>query len=458
MSYFHSYFLKNNTLIKNSPVNTSKNPTTEIYYGRGLSRFIFMVDFDNLQNKITNGDLVIDSNTKHYLKMTNTVIGDPKLIGQDKSNGRERGTSFKLVLFEINEEWDEGVGYDYEFIENNDKFGNKVYDERPSNWFKSDTVTEWLTEGVFSSGSTIVSTIHFDNGNENINIDITNYVNGIILSGNTNYGLGIKFDEPFESINNLENEQSVSFFTKYTQTFFEPYVESVFEDRIEDNRQNFIAERLNNLYLYVTKGTNFYDLDNLPTVDILNSLNTPISGLTNLTTIKIRKGIYKVSFGITGQLCDGKRFFFDKWKDLNIDGIPVGDITQKFVPKPFTFGYSIGENPTETQSYKIQFSGIKQNEKIIRGELKKIVLNLRSIQQSKTILFDEVSYRIFIKEGKTNVVVFDWTKTDNTNENSFFLDTSYLIPREYFLEFKSKTYTEEFFYDEYVKFEIISEK
>lgn len=458
MSYFRSYFLKNNTIIKDSNVNTAKNPTTEIYYGDGISRFIFKIDFTDLQNKVNNGDLVIDNNTRHYLKMTNTVIGDPKLIGNDKATGRERATSFDLVVFKIDESWDEGVGYDYEFIDYTNDFGDKIYDSRPSNWFNKTTLSGWTTQGIYSTGSTIIDTIHFNNGNEDIELDITNYVNGIILSGNTNHGLGLKFDSSLEVINNLNTEQSVSFFSKYTQTFFEPFVESVFDDRIEDDRQNFIAEKTNNLYLYVTKGTNYYDLDNNPTVDILNSSNIAISGLTGLTTTKIRKGIYKVSFGITGQLCDGKRFFYDKWKNLSIDGISIADVTQKFVPKPYTFGYTVGENPTETQSYKIQFSGIKQNEKIIRGELKKVVLNLRSIEQSKTILFDEVYYRIFIKEGKTNVIVYDWTKTDITNENSFFLDTSYMIPREYYMEFKAKTYTEEIFYNDYVKFEILSEK
>ena len=33
MSYFRSYFEKNNTILKNSYVNTAKNPTTEIFYG-----------------------------------------------------------------------------------------------------------------------------------------------------------------------------------------------------------------------------------------------------------------------------------------------------------------------------------------------------------------------------------------------------------------------------------------
>ena len=90
--------------------------------------------------------------------------------------------------------------------------------------------------------------------------DISDYVNGI-LTGNTNNGLGIAFSVLYQDLK-PEIDQSVSFFTKYTQTFFEPFVETVFDDTIEDNRSNFIENTLQNLYLYVTKGTNFYDLDN----------------------------------------------------------------------------------------------------------------------------------------------------------------------------------------------------
>jgi hypothetical protein len=455
MSIYRSYFEKNNTVLKKSYVNTAKNPTTEIFYGSLYSKFIFKVDLTDLKDKVDNGDLVIGAQTKHYLKMTNTVIGDSKLIGQSTGSGRNRATSFDLIVFEVPEFWDEGVGFDYEYT-NNDMLGNKTYDTRASNWFNRISTSGWTTEGVYT-GNTVVGTIHFDNGNENINLDITNYVNGIVLSGNPNNGLGISFDYPYLTMS-TDNDQSVSFFSKYTQTFFEPFVETVFNDRIDDNRESFIGERQNNLYLYVTKGTNYYDLDNNPTVDILNSSSLPISGLTGLTTTKIRKGIYKVTFGITGQLCDGKRFFYDKWKNLTIDGVQISDVIQKFVPKPFTNGYTFGTNPTDTNKFTLQFSGIKQNEKIKRGELKKIVINLRSISQLRTDLYEDVYYRIFVKEGKTNVIVYDWTQFDLTNENSFYLDTSYMIPREYFMEFKTKTHTEEIFYDEYVKFEIISEK
>ena len=464
MSYFRSYFEKNNTIIKDSLVNTSKNPTTEIFYGSGFSKFIFKVDFTDLQNKINNKDLIINQNTKHYLKLTNTIFGDETFLGAKRGTGRERATSFDLILFKINEFWDEGIGFDYSDQEYDFTAGNKTYDVRPSNWYNRTTLNTWTTNGIYDISPTIISgttfsdgLIHFDNGNENIDIDITDYVNGIILSGNTNHGLGLAFAVVYQDLEPAA-DQSVAFFTKYTQTFFEPFVESVFNDNIQDNRNNFIGGVEQKLYLYVTKGSNFYNLDNTPLVTIYDSTNTPIAGLSDLPTVQVKKGIYEVTFAITGVTCDGKKFFYDKWTDITIDNVSLSDVTQKFVPKPYTSQYSLGSNPTETVKYKIQYYGIKQNEKILRGELKKIVVYFKSISNFVNVLLDEVKYRIFIKEGHTDVIVHDWTLLDKTNENTFILDTSYLIPREYFIEIKGKSFGEEIFYPEHIKFEIVSEK
>ena len=292
-------------------VNTAKNPNTELIYGSTFSKFIFKVDFTDLKAKIDNGDFVINADTKHYLKMTNTIFGDESLLGQKNGKGRDRTSSFDLIVFKVTEFWDEGLGFDYEDEIYDFTRGNNTFNERPSNWFNRTTLDTWSSAGVYSV-PTIIDTVHFDNGNEDLVADITDYVNGIILSGNTNHGLGIAFAPLYEDIKS-EVDQSVAFFTKYTQTFFEPFVETVFQDRISDNRQNFIAEATQNLYLYVTKGSNFYDLDVNPTVDITDQSGTVLVGLNDLTTTKIRKGVYQVSFGLTGTLCVGKRFYFDKW-------------------------------------------------------------------------------------------------------------------------------------------------
>lgn len=456
MSYFRSYFEKNNTIIKNSQVNTAKNPTTEIFYGSGFSKFLFKVDFTDLISKVNSGEHVVTAGTTHTLHLTNTIFGDETFLGAKRGTGRQRTNSFDLILFQIPEFWDEGLGFDYEDGGYDFTTGNVTFDERPSNWYNRTTINEWTAEGVYGTNPTVIDTVHFDNGNEDLNVDITNYVNGII-TGNTNHGLGLAFAVVYQDLT-PEVDRSVAFFTKYTQTFFEPYVETFFDDRINDDRNNFVEKVNQNLYLYVTKGTNFYDLDTLPTVDILDSTNTIISGLSNLTSTKIRKGVYKITFGLDGVLCDGRRFFFDKWKGLSLDGVDISDVIQKFIPKPYTSLYTVGQNQTDLDRYVIQFFGIKQNEKVKRGEKRKIVVTFRSINNPVNSLFDEVYYRLFIKEGRTDVIVHDWTQIDVTNENSFTLDTSIYIPREYYMEIKGKTHNEEIFYNEHIKFEILSEK
>ncbi len=456
MSYFRSYFEKNNTIIKDSLINTAKNPTTEIFYGTGFSKFLFKIDFTDLISKVESGDYVIDENTKHTLHLTNCIFGDEGFKGQNRATGRDRATSFDLILFKIDEFWDEGVGFDYEDGGFDYTKGNKTYDQRPSNWYNRTTTNTWDNVGVYTTSPEIIQTINFDNGNENIDVDITDYVNGV-LTGDTDNGLGLAFSLIFEVLS-PDNDQSVSFFTKYTQTFFEPYVESFFDDRIEDNRSQFAVNISQNLYLYVTKGGNSYDLDELPTVDITDATNEPIFGLDELIVYKVRKGVYKVMFGIPINLCDGKKFYYDNWHNLSIDEVAIPDVIQKFVPKPYTSQYSIGANQTDYDRYKIQYFGIKQNEKIKRGEKRKVVVSFRSINDPKTVLFNDVFFRMYIKEGRTNVTIHDWTKMDMTNENSFMLDTSIYIPREYFIEIKGKIHDEEIFYNNEIQFEIISEK
>lgn len=456
MSYYRSYFKKNNTILKGLTINTAKNPNTEIFYGSGFSKFIFQIDVEGLINHVNNGNAVINDDTRHRLHIKNTIFGDEDLSGSIRGSGRQRTTSFDLILFRIPEYWDEGVGYDYEQVYDYSE-GNLTFDVRPSNWFNRTSISGWTSEGIYQSSPTILTTIHFDNGNEDVDVDITEYINDVINGDITDYGLGLAFDIPYEMVS-TDMDQSVSFFTKYTQTFWEPYLETVFDDTIDDHRDVFHIENDRNLYLYVTHLGNAYDLDENPVVDILDYNKLSISGLTNLPTVKVRKGVYKVTFGISGQLCDGKRFFYDKWCNLKIDGYELDCVTQRFIPKPFSQVFDIGQNQTDVTKYSVQIHGVGLNEKIKRGSTRKVSVKFKSIDTPIPQVLDEAYYRIYVKEGKTHVNVFDWTRMDRTNENSFVIDTSYLIPREYYVEIKARVNSMDVIYRDEIKFEIISEK
>jgi hypothetical protein len=81
--------------------------------------------------------------------------------------------------------------------------GDTAYSNGASNWVDAQTGIAWSSgTGTYSgspSGIT-VSTQHFDKGNENLEMDVTDYVNGL-LTGDTNYGLGIAFDRSYELLN-----------------------------------------------------------------------------------------------------------------------------------------------------------------------------------------------------------------------------------------------------------------
>jgi hypothetical protein len=111
------------------------------------------------------------------------------------------------------------------------------------------------------------------------------------------------------------------------------------------------------------------------------------------------------------------------------------------------------------QMENVQFIGrIKYKEKIKRGDVRKIVVNFRSINSPLPKIMDEAYYRIFIKECNVDVRLHDWTLLDSTNENFFTLNTSNYIPREYYVELKAKVNGDEIFYHDIIKFEILSEK
>jgi hypothetical protein len=48
--------------------------------------------------------------------MTNSSFFDRDLQAQKLLDGKQRTSSFDLVLFRINKLWDEGCGYDYQQV------------------------------------------------------------------------------------------------------------------------------------------------------------------------------------------------------------------------------------------------------------------------------------------------------------------------------------------------------
>jgi hypothetical protein len=430
MSIFRSYFKKNNTVIQGNYTNNSQNPVAEISYGtseKQMSRFIFDINLDNLLKNIQDRGLELNKINKHILHLTNTISTATEYVGKVSYSAEiQRASSFDLDLYAINEEWDEGSGYD--FIYNNIVISTA---EQASNWYNSKTDKPWLNEGSYVSGVTeIIGTQHFDKGCENIEIDITEHVNKI-LSGATSYGFGLKFSDNYENlITNLRN--AVAFHTKNTNTVYEPYLETIIDDEIYDNRKCFFLDENNELYLYLDKKylnknviVNFVDIN-----DFNGNLYKRID---SEDIIKVENGIYKIAINISSDDYPDNIIFNDIW-DLS-----VNDKNLKYVNDFYILSNNVVDEYYNPDNYHLSFKGLLDGESISTFENRKVVVDFKCLYpDGNALLLNNVEYRIFYRVGsKYEIDVIPFSKLNRTDKYYFFkLDTSWLIPQEYYIQLR----------------------
>jgi hypothetical protein len=486
MSIINSYFSRNNTIVYNTYVNTGRNPVTQLYYGDGgigspvgYSRFIFDLDLELLREKVLNGTISTGCTDQitHVLKMTNTSAFNEELLNTSMPDGSLRSTSFDLILFRIPpidfdetqpQYWDEGVGYD--FFDVPDVLGpNRAYSDRPSNWYQRTTIKNWQQQGIYNnrnlgpvpfSGLTILDIQHFEFGNEDIEFDMTDEINGVLNGSIINpAGWGIAYVPEIENLSGTTGTYSVGFFTRHTQTFYEPYLLTTYNDLIEDDRNNFTLGTSNKLYLYIYQDGEFKNLDENPLVTISDSNGTPITGLINLPTCLRTIGVYEVTIP---PLIGYKTpcMFTDTWSNLKLNGFPLSNSINEFTVYPTKKSIQIGTNTNDPAQYGFTYYGIKQNEKILNTDVRKVgVIIKQAYTTNKQLPNVDGQYRVYVREGQTEVIVQDWTKLNRTpNEYYFIFDTRDKIPNVYFIDMKVVTSGQVNVYRQQINFQIVNEK
>lgn len=500
MSILRSYFSKNNTIISNSYVNTGRNPVIQLNFGAsdyivpnyGFTRFIFDLDLSLLRESINSGAISTGctSAMTHTLKMTNTSSFDNELLNTFMSDSRRRATSFDLVLFRIPktsgdtglpQEWDEGVGYDYnDFnLAQNSAIGGqspltyvdpRAFSTRPSNWYQTTTISGWSENGIYDnkneglvnfSGLTIVARQHFQLGNEDLNMDMTDEINGILdgtITGITGWGLA--YVPQIENITGLTESYSVAFFSRHTQTFYQPFLQTTYDDLIRDDRNQFLKNQENKLYLYVYQNGDLVNLDNTPTVRIEDRNGAALSGMTGLTTCLRTKGVYEVIVPNGFQNSPTPCQYYDIWSGLTINGESLPNVTNSFTLQQYSAGIQIGPVSKEPQKYGFNFYGILQNEQILNTDIRKVGVTIKKAYTGQQLLLDvSAFYRIYVKEGTTEVLVQDWTPINRTpNEYYFIFDMRDKIPNQYYVDIQVNTSGEKDTYKKQLTFNIVNTK
>jgi hypothetical protein len=438
---FRSYFKKQAVLIRNSYTNSSRNPVIELSYGGTtnsantyVSRYVFNIDLDTLISKITSNTINQSTIQSHILKIKNCIALNDGYIGVDFITSK-RASGFDLAFIKLDEAFDEGTGYDY--IYNDNQYREVELNKSAANWYnrKNPQIT-WSQQGAFTgttndlSASTILTTQRFEIGNEDIEINLTDYINNILFSGQTNNGICIAYSANTETLTS-DTKTVVTFFSKYTQTFFEPYLETSYDDRVNDELCCMNFDIQNDFY-FISQSpiTEVYKFEIVDSNDTL--LLSRTTGITRLNNYN-----YKTSYTLDSENYEDKEIFTYRWyytqngkyklleKEFNISKIDLNDGTT------LTYGTDVF----------INVLGIKHNEIISKkAGLKRIIFKAKRLIETKILknIIGDIEFRIYVNQGKNQIDVIPFTKASKVNDEYFTeIDFSWFISHDYTIEIRA---------------------
>lgn len=258
---------------------------TEYSLTSSLARILTKFDLGPLASMTASGEFP-STGLSYHLKLF------------DAEHNKTLPYGFDVEVQAVSQDWDEGRGHDV------DHFSDKGV----ANWDKAKSNVWWTVTGSVGTGS--IATAHFDLGNENLYVDVTNIVN-TWLSGNLpNYGFLVKISSSQESD---ENDYYVKMFHS-RETFFKskrPALEVTWDDSKNDDRNNFYLGITGSLYMHnIVKGT-YTNLSNTGSLmvriaDLSGTLLTMTASFTGDT------GRYSASFALAEAQYSGTTFT-DTW-------------------------------------------------------------------------------------------------------------------------------------------------
>ena len=151
----------------------------------------------------------------------------------------------------------------------------------------------------------------------------------------------------------------------------------------------------------------------------------------------------------------------DVWKGISIGGVSLDNVENEFAVLSNNGKFQIGTTTQTPKLYGFSFDGIKQNEKVLNTDIRKVNVTIKQAFSSNSILNKvEAYYRIYVREGaNTEVQVQDWTHINQTPDGFYFIfDTRDKIPNEYFVDIKVNSDKNVDTYKRELQFQIVNKK
>jgi len=444
MSIYRIYPSKSNTIASGSAfeyINSSQNPVSDIFYGGGftengvyrennISRLLLYFDLSSLISKFS--DLTINSGTveSYRIVLKNAVPSDKILVPeyQNATINKAISSSFDLIAFPIDKDWDEGRGYDLFDISYLLKSTGNLRLTGYSNWNYAKSNDPWTEPGVFSNptaSTPFYSIQHFQLGSEDINMDVTDIVKNWLSGGSSNNGIAIAYSRDYE-LESGNTRYISSFLTQKTNSSFKPYLEVKYNQTIHDDRNTVTNNRPCRLFLYTFSGnqaTNFYSSS---TVSIKTMSNANV--FTGLTPQQLSKGVYYVDIWMSGATA-GQRYK-DIWQGVTFqpgydqtDFVQFFDINQNYYTN----------NSRSINDYVVTTYGLNNNDTLQTDELIRIYADTRV---NYTLKSPKTDFGLEYRLSMNNVIeLIPWTPCnsaiiDGCAKSFLDLDTSWLLSNQ----------------------------
>ena len=292
---------------------------------------------------------------------------------------------------------------------------------------------QYYAEYDFSATSEIIDTINVDCASYcGIQIDLTECINEWILnwvetSGQTDdvHAIGLSYHPKIEMYG--QGEYALSFYNRHTTCYYKPHLDTICDEQICDNRTSFELDCPQKLYLHTSK-----KLDYAPTFNLYDA-----QGCLCLTaeTRCVDSCTYCVDLQIHSSAYTECEMFKDVWTDISVNGKKKKDVMNRFATND---GFDTDFNfDTKVLNYGIAVSGIKRDENIKCGDKRRVMINLSQPFTTCPTPFkpQKVQYRIFTKQGTSDIDVICWKDAHIMNCKYYFdLDTSWMLPTQYILE------------------------
>lgn len=236
-----------------------------------------------------------------------------------------------VSIARVSGSWQEGVGLDME----------GYIDLGVANWVSASSTSAWVNQG----GDTYTSSIEhlIENSTDDLEVDITNFVENWISNSIPNNGLLISLSSLLEG--DTESYYVKKFFARRSEFFYKrPWIEVRSNSAIKDKRNSFYLssnllssqDNLNTLFLVNSVRGQLKNIPSVGTGTLLVSLYTgtitsgptgiPLALLNGSTTVitggYYSTGIYTASVGISGTY----EYLYDVWSSLSGSQLYTGSV------------------------------------------------------------------------------------------------------------------------------------